>query len=463
MRWPALASIDIRTATNLIAKHGNLAIGMIAQIVQYGAGLAVIPFMVTRLSPAEVGIWYVFVTVQGLAIILDFGFQPTFARAFALGYAGAKSLPRHGVGDVVATGQEPNWHLIAQALYAAQRIYRWFALGGGVVLLGGGLFYVSALARRGGLAIDQIQIAWTIFAVAIVFNTSIMWISPLLLATNRIRQNYIYLIMARGGAAVIGIFVLLAGGKLIALACASAVAIVAGRVLGAFMLREVTAETRCRSTGDPGTRRAIITAIWPNASRLGVVAIAGFLINRYSLFAISTLLGVVAASGYAISLQLFGAVSAFAQLPMQIAVPSLVASHAQADKSRLRIVLLRCIAAFILIFVTGATFVITIVPLLLTAIGSRTALLSMPEMSLLAGVLLLEGLHLTAAIFITSANEVPFTRSALISGGAVAIGATIAIWAGLGIMGMIAWQGLVQLSYNNWRWPLLAWKKVKPV
>lgn len=446
----------------LVRRHGVLVIGMVAQIVQYGAGLALLPFMVTRLSPAEVGIWYVFITVQGLAIILDFGFQPTFARAFALGYAGASTLPRHGLGEVVEVGRPPNWALVAQVLHAARRIYRRFALIGAVALLVGGWFYVTSLARQGGLAVREVQVAWVIFALSIVVTTSVMWISPLLLSTNRIRQNYLYLIMARGGAAVIGIAVLLAGGRLPALACASLAAILGGRLIGGIFLRGVMVEVGNHSVPARDVMRTVTATIWPNASRLGVVAIAGFLINRYSLFAVSTLLGVVTAGGYAISLQLLGAVSAFAQLPMQIAVPSLVGSHARADRARLRTVLARSMAAFVAIFFAGAVFVIVVVPILLAAIESRTNLLPTPELVLLAVVLLLEGMHLTAAIFITTANEVPFLRSALLSGAAVAIGATLAIWAGLGISGMIAWQGLVQLSYNNWRWPLLAWQKVRP-
>jgi uncharacterized membrane protein len=37
--------------------------------------------------------------------------------------------------------------------------------------------------------------------------------------------------------------------------------------------------------------------------------------------------------------------------------------------------------------------------------------------------------------------------------------ATLVSWLGWGLIAVIAAQGLVQLAYNNWRWPLRAWRE----
>jgi hypothetical protein len=105
----------------------SLAIAMTAQVVQSAAGLALLPFMVTRLSAAEVGIWYIFVAIQGLAIIADFGFQPALARAFAVGFAGGDGLQKQGLSLSEGTGA-PNLRLVAEVLSAARRLYLWLGL-----------------------------------------------------------------------------------------------------------------------------------------------------------------------------------------------------------------------------------------------------------------------------------------------------------------------------------------------
>ncbi len=53
-----------------------------------------LPVVLVRLQPAEVGLWHVFVAAQSLVMLLDFGFTQTFARNFAYVFAGARTLMR---------------------------------------------------------------------------------------------------------------------------------------------------------------------------------------------------------------------------------------------------------------------------------------------------------------------------------------------------------------------------------
>ncbi|WP_431469981.1 O-unit flippase-like protein [Sphingosinithalassobacter sp. LHW66-3] len=438
-----------------------MAFGLVAQFLQFGSALALIPFMVTRLSTAEVGLWFVFVAAQGLAIISDFGFQPTLVRAFALGQAGAERLERQGLGS--SAGLEPrppNAQLLAAALGAAKRLYRWIAAVILFVLLAAGLPYMTMLARDGGVAESMVQLAWVIFSINIALILLFQWITPLLMGTGRIQQNYLFLIANRGLYAIVGIVVLLAGGGLVALAVAAVAGQIASRAVAQFLIAPAAAPLR-RIKVTAGERAATLAAIWPNASRMGVVAIGAFLINRYTLFAISSFIGVAAAAPYALSLQMLMAVGAVAQLPMLITTPQIVALRVRHDRAGLRQLLARNLGLFVLLFLLGAVAAAVVVPWLLILIGSRTALLPTGTLLLLSLVLMLEGFHSTAASFITTRNEVPFVPAALISGLCVGILTTLAGWLGGGIAIMIACQGLVQLAYNNWRWPLAAWKEVR--
>lgn len=439
----------------------SLAIAMTAQIVQSAAGLALLPFMVTRLSAAEVGIWYIFVAVQGLAIIADFGFQPTLARAFAVGFAGGDGLQKQGLSTSPNNGDgTSNLALVAEILRAARRLYLWLGLGMFALLIVLGTPYVSWLADKGGLPLLSTQAAWLLFAAAIALNLYLLWISPLLIGSGKVELNYLYLVLGRGGFAVAGIIILILGGGLISLSFAMIASLLLGRMAAQYFIAPTLRSLRGIVT-DKHSFSTTLKAISPNAVRMGCVLIGGFLITRYSLFAVSTFQGLAISGAYAISLQLFTALSAVSQMPMQISTKQLVAARIADDRVEMRSILVRNMATLWVIFISGSAVILFVLPTVLQMIGSNVSLVPQPALGLLALVMLLETQHSGAAFFITTGNEVPFLGAALWSGLAVTVLATLVSWLGWGLTAVIAAQGLVQLAYNNWRWPLRAWQESK--
>jgi O-antigen/teichoic acid export membrane protein len=441
------------------SRHRALGVGLLAQIVQYGAALLLIPFMVTRLSAPTIGIWYIFVAVQSLAMVCDFGFQPSFTRAIALALSGASRLERSGLGVTVPEGQPPNYRLAAESVAAAQRFYRLLALGVVAVLLVAGLPYVTMLARSSGVPVGPVGLAWVILCFGIGLTLAFLWISPVLMGSGRVEQNYLYIIANRATFSILGIGVLLAGGGLVALAATLVVTQIFARLVARRFLRGTLGDHDSRGV-DRNAVRDVIRLVWPNAGRMGAVSIGGFLMTRFNLFVISSFVGIAAGGAFALSLQLLMALCAAAQLPMQVAMPRLVAARVAGDGAALRRAFGTAMALFAVIYLAGAAVVLFAIPLMLASIGSHIALLDTPVLALLALVLLLEGIHSNAAFFITTANNVPFLRPALLSGIAVAIGGLLLGWGGMGVTAIILWQGAVQLSYNNWRWPLMAWREI---
>ena len=437
-----------------------LLIGLTAQLLQYGSALMLVPFMVTRLSKAEIGLWYVFVAIQSLAFICDFGFQPTFTRAFALGISGATKVERQGFGEEIVTRHAPNFRLIAETMEAARIFYRLLA---GLILLalvGAGIPYIATISGKGGLDVRYAELAWLVFSVSIGLNLYFLWVDAALVGFGRVEQNYLYIVINRAASVAIAIGALLAGGGLIAVAGALIAGQIIARTVALYLLRDLTRQCRTEKV----ERRAVhatLNAIWPNASRMGVVSIGAFLINRYTLFAISAFAGLTSVGPYALALQMLSAVIAVAQMPMQISLSKLVDARVRRDVAVLRQTFIMVMAIYLVLAVSGAAFIVTVLPFALREIGSNIMLLPAGTLLLLTLVLLLEGFHATAATFITTANEVPFVRAALASGVAIAISVTTAGWLGWGVAAMIACQGMVQLAYNNWHWPWLAWKSIE--
>jgi O-antigen/teichoic acid export membrane protein len=444
-----------------LRRHSALGLGFIAQALQYGAGLIVLPFVVTRLAPAEIGLWYLFLTVQSLAFLADFGFQPTLARAFASAYAGASELRKRGHGE---TSGEPNLPLIQEILYFCRRLY--LALAGVVVLLllAAGLVYFCGSTADEQPDVVHNLLVWAILSVGTASQLYFSWTYSFLTGAGRISASYGGQIVSRMSFVAIGIGVLVSGFGLPGLALANLSSIIVGRAYAAYSMRPLFSQL-VSSPPRHEKSRDTFKALWPNATRMGLVTLGAFLITRANLMIISAFLGLATTAAYALSLQLLMAVVSIAQLPMQIAAPMMVQMRVHRNILALRRVFITRQAMLLALLIVGLLFIVVAGPWLLALIGSNVQLLPTGILLLLGLVLLLEANHSACALVITTGNEVPFVVPALVSGLAVVVLGTFAAAAGYGVAGVILAQGLVQLAYNNWKWPLQVWKELhgKPV
>jgi hypothetical protein len=441
----------------LVRRHSAMLVGLVAQALQYGSALMLLPFLVTRLSAAEVGIWYVFVTVQGLALLADFGFQPTIARAFAAAFGGARELRTTGLATEAS--REPNYHLARQVLKAARWLYLGLALVTAAILLTVGTRYIVSIATGQVPDLQDVILAWTVFSAGTALNLYLVWVSPLMLGSGRVTQNYLFLIAGRGSFALIGIGVLMAGGGLLGLAIANLVSNVLARLVAIPLMRPVAASLK--GTVPASEVRDTLARLWPNAGRMGLVAVSGFLITRANVLILSTFVGLETAASYAISLQLLTALAMVAMLPTQIALPRIVELRIRDDMAGLRHLLLGRMAFFFGAYMAGAVAIVIGGQFGFALVGSEVELLPQALLSLLALVVMLEMNHSNAAFVITTANDVPFVAPALLSAAAILLLSMGLVWAGMGAFGAILAQGLVQGAYNNWKWPLTAWRGVQ--
>ena len=83
-------------------------------------------------------------------------------------------------------------------------------------------------------------------------------------------------------------------------------------------------------------------------------------------------------------------------------------------------------------------------------------------MLFMGGYLLLEMIHSNAATFITTRNRVPFVSSSILSGVAMVLISLFLInFTDLGLWSLLISQAVIQLLYNNWKWPLEVNKELK--
>ena len=102
--------------------------GYTAQFFNIGVNVLILPFIL-RLLPVEIlGIWYVFLSISAFVLMLDFGFQPTFARNVAYVMSGATRLKAEGVDEEAEVLDCPNYALLKNIIKTMRRFYGYVSL-----------------------------------------------------------------------------------------------------------------------------------------------------------------------------------------------------------------------------------------------------------------------------------------------------------------------------------------------
>ena len=91
------------------------------------SGLLLLPLVLHELSTADLGMYYVLLSLVALAPIIDFGFGPTMGRFVSYAMGGAETLHAHGPPTPGKTGS-PNYDLLWQLLHTTRALYRYLAL-----------------------------------------------------------------------------------------------------------------------------------------------------------------------------------------------------------------------------------------------------------------------------------------------------------------------------------------------
>lgn len=430
------------------AHRRDVAWGYLAQALNIGAGLLLLPAVLRYLPTEDVGLWFVFITLTSLAQLLEFGFQPTIARNTAYVFAGARSLTEQGLPTEVLAGSGVNEGLLADLVQASRTIYRGVAVVGGLALLAGGSLYVMSVVTP-QQSLPSVLGAWSLFASGYVVNFYYGYVNGLMQGRGDVVAANQVIIVTRASMLVCGVGALAAGGGLLGLGGATFLACVFGRVVALhFFLRGAPNRPPVHTSNT----RATVKLLWHSASRLGVVQIGAFLIQRANVLIASSFLGVGAAASFGMTVTLMMTLSGVAAVILQVRMPRLAAAQAARDLPALRVLFGEVLVVAWATFLTGLVVLVVGGEWLLRLVGSKTTLLSVPLLCLFGMIMLFELNHSLAAGYLTTRNRVPFLRAGLLSGMLICV-VSMALVKRFDVTGLIAAQGLVQLAYNNWKWP----------
>lgn len=435
--------------------------GYLAQALNIGAGLILLPVILKYLPAAEVGLWFVFITLVGLAQLLEFGFNPTISRNTSYIYAGAVALQRDGLPIHDANITTVNLDLLASLLSTARKVYRVVSLLAAALLLIAGSIYIATLIPDETPGTSTLILAWITFASGYVITLYYGYINGMLHGRGDVTQSNKVIVATRGLLILLGSYALIAGHGLLGLGIASLLSSGIGRIIAMrYFFSDAYPEMRKVRFGLKKKNDDLTHLLWHNASKLGAVQIGSFLIQRGNILIASSALGLAAAASYSMTVTILTVLMTVSSVLCQIQLPRLNAMQSRNERSTLIAIYGQIQLSAWAVFSLGLIFLVLLGDIMLGFVGSDTKLIPWPMLLTFGLIYLFELNHSIAATYLTTINKVPFVNAALISGISIAVLA-ILLADSFGIIGLIIAQGVVQLAYNNWKWPIEAQRNLQ--
>lgn len=433
----------LKFARQVFASASFLSI--VGTFLRVGGGLITLPLALRTIPSEQMGLYYTFLAVSGIAMLLDFGFAPTIARNAAYAMGGARQFVSKGLPEL-SDESGPNWELLAQLKFAVQRWYWCVSLLLAIGLLTLGSWFIYGRISESGLP-TNLLLCWILFAITTSYNFATLYWQDLLIGIGSVRKAARIGLIVQSVVLILTIVGLLLGGGIWTYAVVGIFGTVVNRMWTrlAFLQDVVLPNVAlCRDE-----RRRVFASLWPMAWRQGVVMVGAFLIQRGCTLVSSSRLGLEETASYGLSLQILTLLFQVAVVPVSMAWPKIGVLRVQQRNSEIRALFFSRLylgmgPAFVGIFVGS-----WIVPIALGFLGSQTSVLP-PQLFMILGVILwLENHHSVYAGLVLSENNNPFILPALISGVLIL---SISWWAAgiWGILGIILTQGIIQLLWNNW-------------
>lgn len=427
----------------------------LAQILSMGAGIFTLPFILSKLSTAEIGVNYILITVGSVMALVDLGFAPQFARNFTYVFSGAQELQKVGVGK---TGDEVNYHLLSSLLKTARYIYAVLAGIALVLLLAIGTPYLYK-TTSGFTAVPNVLAVWIVYCFGVLFQVFYSYYFSMLLGAGKIKEQKYAVIGNKVIYIVILISGLYLGWGLLSVAFAQMLSPFFGRALSYHYFYDDALKARLREHKDIERKEVVgvFRTLWYNAKRTAIMQVGGYAILRFSMFIAGLYLTLEEFASYGLMVQLVGFMGTVSCTFMQISQPRFASLRAKGDNIRLLKDFSRALWVYYVLFIGGSIVFVLFGQQLLQLIKSNADLPNATILLIYCIVMFLENNHANFAILISSNNNVPFAPASIMTGIAVCIGTFIVMrYTMLGIMGLIIVQGICQLAYQNWKWPKVA-------
>lgn len=427
-----------------------------SQIFQMASGVFLLPIILRKLPSEELAIWYIFLSITALVNLLDLGLQPTIMRNVSYLFSGAKILLAEGTSLEKNDGQV-DYGLVKNLINTIKKLYLKIGILVTFLLVVFGSSYIYSIVKLLPNK-ENIMIAWVMYIISASFNFYFYYYTPLLLGRGQITESNKTIVFSKLLGMLLSIIGLLLGYGLLAVAMSNLLSSFLNRILSHnfFYDNELKEELKNTKINKSINMNKVLRK---NSIKLGVVSIGAFCITKANTLIASKYLNLSVVASYGLTLQIIGLLVSISSVHFRTMIPKFNMLRVSKNTEKLKKEFSIAMIISYTIYTLGSITILLLGNYILLFLKSNTLLLPKEILIIILVMLFLEMNHSNFATLITTKNEVPFVAPAIISGFFIIVFSLISItYFELGLIGIILSEGVVQLLYNNWKWPIVVLK-----
>lgn len=435
-----------------------------ATFLKIAASSLLLPFILKVMPPETVGIWSVFITINALNSIFDFGFNAAFTRNLTYVFSGIQKLEVTGFSALNKNqATSVDYGLLKGVISSMKWFYTRISIIYFLLLSTLGTWYIHTLIKDYHGNHTEVYIAWALLCTINTVNIGTVYYDSLLQGRGLVKKSKQILIISQLVYLAIAVVLIYAGKGLIAVVAAQASSVIIVRWLShRFFFTQELSRTLNKATERP--RNEILKAVYPNAVKIGLTTLGGVLVQRSALVIGSLYLTLEEIASYGITLQVVNLIGGLASVYTLTYQAKIVHMRVLSNTDSIKKIYIKGQYILLATFLAGGLSLLVAGDWALDLINSKTRLLP-PMLTLLALFLSLEQTNLSVAGNILSTkNIVPFFRASIISGLAIIAGLLICFeFFSAGITAMLVIPLMTDFAYQAWKWPSDVIKDLKIV
>ena len=432
----------------------DVAWNFFATTLRIAANLLILPLILITLTTQDVGIWTIFLAINSFVLIFDFGFGQTFTRNIAYIFSGAKELKTEGFNEI-ADPSEIDISLLKGTIKVMRKYYFYSALAFfSIIITIGSIYLVSLLKDYSGNK-EMVYYSGFLYALLNVYQLYTLYYDSLLQGKGMIRKAKQIVIIAQIIQLIVTAVTLFYGLGLFSLIIGQFSFIVLNRLLAdrAFFTHDMKF---ILGQANEASAKKLFGIYFPNALKIGLTSLGGFMVTKSVVFIGSLYISLSEIASFGISKQVVDVIAGVGAIWFSTFYPKLIQQRVNNGFSELKRTYIESKFFLVAIFISGSITLLMYGDLVLNIIGSKTSLINHYSLIVLLVISFLEANHSMSASLLMTKNEVPFFKASILSGiGTVTI---LVLYYGVlslqGFWGLLIAQGLPQLVYQNWKWPL---------
>lgn len=414
------------------------------------SGLILLPLVLRVFTKADLGMYYVLLSLAGLVPLVDFGFGNTIGRFVSYAMGGADTIQAHGVATS-SIGKGPNYPLLWQLLRTTRALYRYLTLALLVILGIWGTYMVELRIHETSSPLIT-RLAWITTLGSTLFDIYSNWWDVFLRGMNEVRAATRIVVAALTLRFAVSVALLLGGAGLLSIPVATLVSCVLQRQLARrrclALLKEEPLTTRLNLKEN-------LKILWPNSWRTGIHLISSYLTVNANLAICVHAFGLAANGKYGLSVQLMNIAAGMASVWLLTKWPLISQLQARGEPASVRRTF------WSRLWLQNATFlpltagIVFVIPWLLRWFGSGKTMLPLIWLLALTLTTFLDLQFTTWGTLISTANRIPYLWPSVATNiVSLTLSLILVHFTALGLGALVLGPLLAGSAFNYWYWPL---------